>query len=171
MHIDIPISIRKKIMEKIWSEDEVTSETLQAHFINSGLSVERASEKSFGARSKNGLYIVVRIDDDRHYLRFNCYFDLDKTRSHLEKLVLVQRYNYDIFFANFSLGKNNGDLIVSYVMSFEMGLIAGQMMHVFRRFSRLLDNLIAEENEDNFIVIGGSDDDITPAITTESEDQ
>ncbi len=157
-------------MAKIWSEDEVTNEALQTHFIDSGLSVERTNEKSFGVRSNNGLYIVIRIDDDRHYLSFNCYFDLDKTRSQLEKLVLVQRYNYDLFLANYALGNNSDDLIVSYAMSFEMGLIAGQMMHVFRRFSRLLDNLIAKENKDNFIVIGGSDDDATPAAT-ESPDQ
>jgi hypothetical protein len=71
---------------------------------------------------------------NKKYVGFYCYFDLDKKRSHLDKLLLVQRYNYDLFLACFSLGKDENDLVVSYVMSYELGLIAGQMMHVFRRF-------------------------------------
>jgi hypothetical protein len=145
-------------MKKIFTEDEVTLSALQAHFLNSGFHVENPKETGFGVRSRNGLYIVIRIDEQRKYLGFYCYFDLDDKRSELDKLLLIQRYNYDIFLACFSLGKNAEDLIVSYVMSYELGLIAGQLMHVFRRFSGLLDNLVEDENDDKFIVFGKSEE-------------
>ena len=145
-------------MKKIFTEDEVTLTALQAHFLDSGFNVENPKETGFGVRSRNGLYIVIRIDEQRKYVGFYCYFDLDDKRSELDKLLLIQRYNYNIFLACFSLGKNAEDLIVSYVMSYELGLIAGQLMHVFRRFSGLLDNLVEDENEDKFIIFGKSDE-------------
>lgn len=145
-------------MKKIFTEDEVTLSALQTHFLDSGFHVENTKENGFGVRSRNGLYIVIRIDKQRKYVGFYCYFDLDNQRSELDKLLLIQRYNYDIFLASFALGKNAEDLLVSYVMSYELGLIAGQLMHVFRRFSGLLDNLVEDENDDKFIVFGKSEE-------------
>lgn len=155
-------------MRKIFTEDEVNLDSLQAHFLDSGFTIENPKNSSFGVRSVDGLYIVIRLDEQKKYVGFYCYFDLDKKRSHLDKLLLVQRYNYDLFLACFSLGKDENDLVVSYVMSYELGLIAGQMMHVFRRFSGLLDSLIQHENEDKFIVFGHPDENAEDA-TSETE--
>lgn len=141
-------------MKTIFTEEEVNLDVLQDHFLNSGFQVENRKEFSFGIRSRNGLYISFRIDKKRNYIGFNCYFDLDQQRSELDKLLLVQRYNYNFFLASFSLGNDENELIASYFMSYELGLIAGQMMHVFRRFSSLLDSLIEKENEDKLIVLG-----------------
>jgi hypothetical protein len=152
-------------MRKIFTEDEVNLDSLQAHFLNSGLNIENPKNTSFGVRSVDGLYIVIRLDEQKKYVGFYCYFDLDKKRSHLDKLLLVQRYNYDLFLACFSLGKDENDLVVSYVMSYELGLIAGQMMHVFRRFSGLLDSLVQHENKDNFIVFGQPDENTGDALS------
>ena len=157
-------------MTKIFTEDEIPLGAMQAHFLDSGLNIENVKEKTFGVRSINGLYITVRIDEERKYLRFSCYFDLDKSRSHMDRLLLIQRYTFELFLANFSLDKDS-DLVVSYVMSYEMGLIVGQMMHVFRRFARLLDLIIEQENDDKFIVFEepNSTDDATLEETTSEE--
>lgn len=155
-------------MKKIFTEDEVNLTTLQTHFLDSGFHIENHRDNGFGVRSRNGLYILIRVDEKRKYVSFHCYFGLDDKRSELDKLLLIQRYNYDIFLASFSLGKNAEDLIVSYVMSYEMGLIAGQLMHVFRRFSGLLDNIVEDKNDDKFIVFGRPEEDegqeSTPSI-------
>ena len=80
---------------------------------------------------------------------------------------MAQRLNNELFLPNFTLGCED-DLIVDYPISYEFGLIQKQFMHVFRRFSSLVDALISEHNKDDFIVLpkrpnGDENDDETIA--------
>ena len=139
-------------MTKLFTEEQVTIETLRTHFTESGITVEYSDENSLGVRSQRGCYIYVRIDDERKFIRFDCYIKVDESREHLFKLEKLQYFNYELFLASFALDADNDNLIVNYVMSFELGIIAGQMMHVYRRFSGLIDRLRSDENEDGFLL-------------------
>ena len=44
-------------MTKIWAENEISVNNLQAQFADSGIAIEYADGKSFGVRSDRGLYI------------------------------------------------------------------------------------------------------------------
>ena len=152
-------------MQKIWTEDDVNMPTLQQHFADSGLDVLNAIDTRFGVYSGDGLYIAIRLDPQKKYLRFSCSLALDANRSHVDQLQRMQRYNHDIFLARFSLINDRHQLLVSYVMSYQSGLIPGQMMHVFRRFSDVLDLVVDTKNEDHMIVFSQVADDNTASTT------
>jgi hypothetical protein len=48
----------------------VNLDSLQAHFLDSGFTIENPKNSSFGVRSVDGLYIVIRLDEQKSMLAF-----------------------------------------------------------------------------------------------------
>jgi hypothetical protein len=59
------LTISEIAMRKIFTEDEVNLDSLQAHFLDSGFTIENPKNSSFGVRSVDGLYIVIRLDEQK----------------------------------------------------------------------------------------------------------
>lgn len=152
-------------MVKIWEENEVTLKSLVAHLCDSGMKPHSVNDDEAWFRTESGIGYCVAIMNDKKFVRISTYLPLDPSQSQEAKLQFEHRLNHDVFLPVFCLD-DDGDLIVTYVMPYAHGLLAGQFVAIVNRFSDLLDYLVRKQNDDGIIdfshnvidTIIGSDD-------------
>lgn len=159
-------------MKKIWTEEQVDLESLFAHVLDSGFSSVQLQETGILGHTDDGIGFVITLDAQRKFVRFASSFPLDPMMTRDSKRELAHRLNDDVFLPSFCLD-DGGDLHISYVMTYQLGLIAGQFMSILLRFVSLLGYIVEERNEDGEILLGskhcvrepGPDDEERPPMT------
>jgi hypothetical protein len=157
-------------MTTIWIEDQVSITNLAQHFEDCGKTRVTVRDERITLFTQTGLALAVTIDEDRKFLRISTYLPLDKSRSHADKLEYIQRLNHDLFLTNFFLD-DDGDVIIYYFASYELGLIIGQFMIVLNRFGSLVEHIVENENREGLIVFGQNDDDAEPSAESGDVEQ
>jgi hypothetical protein len=162
-------------MNKIWNTEEVTIDNLATHLTEAGLLAIATDEDKLWYRTEHGIAYSVSILDEKKFVRLSTYLPLDSDRPKEEKLAFAHHLNANIFMPTFCLDDED-DLIVSYVVPYQFGLIAAQLSAMVIRFASLLEFLVREQNDDEIIAfrVSGRDtvadeaDDVTePTIGTE----
>ena len=137
-------------MNKVWNTEEVTIENLAAHLAEAGLLAIATDEDKLWFRTENGIAYSVTILDEKKFVRLSTYLPLDRDRPKEEKLTFAHHLNANIFMPVFCLDDED-DLIVSYVLPYQFGMIAAQFSAMVIRFASLLEFLVREQNDDRII--------------------
>lgn len=125
-------------MSKILQEVEVTLQNLGEHLENAGWDVE-PKENRLVLHTTKGIGFVIRLDEARQFI--NIWTHLPIRKDYTDGLDLVNTLNSDVFLACFNIDSDN-DLIVTYQMSYERGLILAQLARIVRRFGSLLEHVM-----------------------------
>jgi hypothetical protein len=144
------IIIREKNMTKIWIQDDITSGNITSHLKDSGFIPMAIDKRGIWLHTITGIAYCISILEDEKFIRFWTFLPLDRNGSRESKLALEHRLNAEIFLPVFSL-ESDDNLSVSYLMPYQMGLIAGQFMAIVNRFSRLLDVIVESYDENQMI--------------------
>lgn len=148
-------------MTKIWMEQDISSDVLVAHMVDSGSSPVRLDDRRIGLHSENGLAFTIGLDSDKKFLRFSSWLPLDRARSVDAKRAFANRLNQELFLPSFHIDAD-GDLSISYVMPYHLCLVAGQFMAIANRFASLLDYLVASQNIEALICLDQDEDAALP---------
>ncbi|MBT9498268.1 MAG: YbjN domain-containing protein [Zoogloea sp.] len=132
-------------MSKILQEPEVTLNQLADHLEYSGWDVELQASRLV-LHTSTGLGFSIRLDTERQFIYF--LTQLPVSKDFLTGLDLVNTLNSDVFLGCFSLDSDN-DLIVTYQMTYERGLILAQFSRIVRRFSGMLDHVVENFDQDD----------------------
>ncbi len=137
-------------MITIWTEEQVLPINLKKHLEDCGKTQVSCHENWIKFFTESGISVWIYIDEERKFLCINSYLSIDRSRSRIDKLDLIQRYNSDMFLPTFSLDEEE-DVKVSYSMCYERGLIVGQFMIVLNRFCALIETIIDTQNQEGLI--------------------
>lgn len=149
-------------MMTILEENQVNPHTIANHLECSGIEVVKQEFNKNGSWilliTGAGLNFRISFDEERKFLRFSTFLPLDPSRTYESKLQLVQKFNSELFLANFCLDKDD-DLLVIYYMSFVQGLNLAQFMKVTMRYTELLEHIVETQNTDHMIEFSNNADD------------
>ncbi|WP_194725436.1 hypothetical protein [Noviherbaspirillum malthae] len=137
-------------MVKILTEEEVTLVSLNVHLQDSGFMTTIQYDVRILLHTSKGIGYYLTMVEGKKFIRIGTYLPLDKIRPEAERNDFERRLNSEIFLPVFRLDAD-GELDVSYVMTFQHGLIAGQFVSIIHRFSSLLDYIVTEHNSNNII--------------------
>lgn len=132
-------------MSKILQETEVSLSSLAEHSEDAGWDVELQKNRLL-LRTRRGIGFFISIDNDRKFISFHSLFRVKK--EFINGLDLVNRLNSNVFLPSFSLDEDN-DLIVSYQMIYERGLIMAQFSRIVRRFGGVLEHVLDNFDQDD----------------------
>ncbi|CAN0620235.1 YbjN domain-containing protein [Burkholderia multivorans] len=140
-------------MTKLFTESEVTIETLEAHLRDSGLVPYNVQPDAIRLRTENGISYSISLITDRKFVRISTYLPLNKVARIDQKHELARRLNDEIFLPVFTIDQDE-DLIVAYVLPYTCGLIAGNFIAIVNRFASLLEFVVQTYNDDGLIDFG-----------------
>lgn len=152
-------------MGKILQESEVSLKALSEHLEDAGWNVDLQQQRLV-LHTPRGLGFAIRLDVERHFIDFNTHFPVRKTYS--AGLDLVNTLNGDVFLGCFSLDEDN-DLLVSYPMSYERGLILAQFARIVRRFGSMIEHVVDHFDKDEEVFAFASEE--TAPTVTDAEPQ
>ncbi|QCP51602.1 hypothetical protein FAZ95_01230 [Trinickia violacea] len=135
----------------MWTEKDITLETLAAHIEDSGVSC-KLEQARIALHTAAGIGYLVVLDEDRKFVRFITYLPVAKDAFEEQKREFEHRLNAEVFMASFWLDDDN-DLVVDYPMTYVHGLIAGQFMVNLHRFASMLEYVTGSKNEDGLITL------------------
>ncbi|RDK04602.1 hypothetical protein [Paraburkholderia lacunae] len=142
-------------MTKIFTEAEISIETLDAHLRDSGLIPYAVQPDCIRLRTETGVGYRISIITDRKFIRFSTYLPLNRQAPIGQKHALAKRLNEDVFLPVFTIDTDE-DLIVAYAMPFSGGLIAGTFVSIVNRFASLLEFIVQTYDDDGLFDFGGS---------------
>jgi hypothetical protein len=157
-------------MTKIWNEEQITLENLAAHLRDSGVIPTAVAEDGIWLHTPSGTAYRVSILEDKKFVRIGTYLPLDQSRTIEDKLAFEHQLNSTIFMASVSIDDDE-DLTVSYVLPYQCGLIAGQLIAIVNRFSSLLEYIVQSRNSDGIIRFSSSqseDNSDTPTVVLDT---
>lgn len=125
-------------MGKMIAEQEVSLSLISEFLEEAAWNIKHIDNRLM-LHSLRGFEFSICQDEARKFLIFNTYFEI-KGRFE-EAISLANKLNEDVFMTRFSIDKD-GDLSISYSMSYERGLILGQLSRVTLRFSDLLGHVV-----------------------------
>ena len=140
-------------MTKIFTESDVTIETLDAHLRDSGVVPYDVQQDVIRLRTENGIAYRVLLIPDRKFVRFATYLPLARQAPIDQKQALARRLNEDVFLPVFTIDPDE-DLSVSYVLPYTGGLVAGSFVSIVNRFASMLEFVVETYNENALIDFG-----------------
>lgn len=140
-------------MTKIFTESEVTIETLDAHLRDSGLLPYNVQPDLIRLRTGNGFGYSISLVADRKFVRFSTYLPLNRQAPINQKHALAKRLNEEVFLPVFRVDAEE-DLRAAYVLPYTHGLIAGNFVAVVNRFASVLEFVVETYNDDGLIDFG-----------------
>ncbi|WP_342051561.1 MULTISPECIES: YbjN domain-containing protein [unclassified Cupriavidus] len=141
-------------MTKVFAESDITIDTLAAHIRDSGLVPHEVQPDGIWLRTENGIGYRITLVTDKTFIRIGTYLPLRRDVSVEKKRELARRLNEEVFMPVFTLDQDE-DLIVSYVLPYAQGLIAGNFIYVVNRFGSLLEYVVQTFNADALIDFDG----------------
>jgi len=141
-------------MTKVFAESDMTIDTLAAHIRDSGLVPHEVQPDGIWLRTENGIGYRIALVTDKTFVRIGTYLPLRRDVSVEDKRELARRLNEEVFMPVFTLDQDE-DLIVSYVLPYSQGLIAGNFIYVVNRFGSMLEYVVQTFNGDALIDFGG----------------
>lgn len=145
-------------MTRILKEADVVLQGLAEHLEESGWDVDLQPNRLV-LHTQRGVGLAVSIDSERQFISLFSHFPLH--RGYDEWPELVNTLNSSVFLAGFHVD-DDGDLIVSYAMSYERGLILAQFARIVRRFGSLLHHVLDNYGNDQVFALG------RPCATTDA---
>ncbi|WP_197338865.1 YbjN domain-containing protein [Ralstonia solanacearum] len=140
-------------MTKIFTESDITIETLEAHIRDSGLAPYKVDSDGIWLRTERGIGFRISVLTDKKFIRFGTYLPLRRDATLEDKRELARRLNEGVFLPVFTIDQDD-DLCVSYSLPYTGGLVAGTFVSVVNRFGSLLEYVVQAFNEDGLISFG-----------------
>ncbi|MFC7514075.1 hypothetical protein ACFQUU_03555 [Herbaspirillum sp. GCM10030257] len=137
-------------MTKILNEDEVTIANLNMHLKDSGLTPTVQNAERILLYTDHGVGFFITMVDRKRFARLGTWLPLNKAEPVSRKIDLERKLNREVFLPTFRLDADD-DLDISYVLTYQHGLIAGQFISVVNRFASMLDYVVATYNHDGII--------------------
>ena len=125
-------------MSKIFAEQDLSLSVLGDHLEDAGWDVQLEKERLL-LHSERGLGFSLWLDIERQFVMLSTYLPIREDFS--DRLALANRCNHEVFLGNFYVD-GDGDLVVSYAMTFERGLILAQLTRIVLRFGSMLDHVL-----------------------------
>lgn len=105
--------------------------------------------------TKAGIGFSVRLDSERKFILLATYLPVRKDFE--EPLELVNTLNREVFLGCFCIDDDR-DLLVSYGVSYERGLILAQFSRIVMRFAGMLEHVVKNFDENDLIFAFGAKD-------------
>ncbi|MCG5073459.1 YbjN domain-containing protein [Paraburkholderia tagetis] len=141
-------------MTKIFEESSaVTIDALDAHLRDSGLVPYNVQPDCIRLRTEKGIAYRITLDTDRKFIRVATYIPLRRNSPIDQKHELARRLNEEVFLPVFTIDQD-GDLAVSYALTYLHGLIGGNFVSIVHRFASLLEYIVDAFNADGLIDFG-----------------
>ena len=144
-------------MTKIFQEDEVSTANLVEHFTDSGWIPTNVREEKIWFHTSTGIAFSVSVIDAKKFVRIGTYLPLDRKQPRQAKLDFEHRLNTDIFLPTFRLDDED-DLVITYFLPYEFGLIAGQLIAITNRFASMFNFIVETADHDDLIDFNGCAD-------------
>lgn len=141
-------------MRKVFAESDITIDTLAAHMRDSGLVPHEVQPDGIWLRTENGIGYRITLVTDKMFVRLGTYLPLRRDASIEDKRELARRLNEGVFLPVFTLDQDE-DLIVTYVLPYAHGLIAGTFVSVVNRFGSMLEYVVQSHSRNGLIDFGG----------------
>lgn len=157
-------------MTKIFTESDITIDALEAHHIrDSGLVPHKVQPDGIWLRTENGIGYRISIIEDRKFVQFRTFLPVNRQAPIDQKHDLARRLNEGVFLPVFAIDSDE-DLVVTYVLPYTAGLLAGNFIAIVHRFGSMLEYVVQTFNEDGLIDFGepapvsaGADSECRPA--------
>jgi len=139
-------------MTKMITEAEMSLQTLYTHMLESG--IERIQlqleDECVMLHTENGTGYSIALIEDKKFIRFSTALPLRRNVSYEQKIAYANHLNSKVFLPCFCI-TTQGNIGVSYVMPYRLGVIAAQFMNIVRRFGSMLEFIEQAHNDDGLI--------------------
>ncbi|SAL45189.1 hypothetical protein AWB74_01938 [Caballeronia arvi] len=149
-------------MKKTWTEDEITLDCLATHIADSGLECVTETQQIV-LHTHSGIGYLLSLERERKFVRFVTYLPAAREAMRWRKRDFEHRLNSEVFMGSFWIDGED-DLVAEYLMSYRLGLIAGQFMAILHRYASMLEHVMAAKNDEGLVAFGQ-----TPHLTGDDD--
>lgn len=126
-------------------EIDVNMKKLATILEDAGEDVEVSTHGFIMISTRVGYYVRIDILEQQKYITIKNFLPLNKENQ--EVYDFVNSLNRDWFMASYSID-SDFDLLTTFALSYENGLIIPQFMKVIKRFSSMIDCLVEKYKDD-----------------------